>query len=243
MRRELKFIILGIIFIIFFAFIFHNIYQKKLFLYNEKILKEVKLAKEKEIRDRAQRIENLNSIKPIYQNVTEYQMYHCNKEGMLQGSYAKKACKMVNFIMVNNAYNDIKVDIGDLKKMGYDCDFDYKKAQLDFNYQQLLELRFNGKFITDLNHQYPDVEKIISNKKEYFTLKDAIDDGLPVMLWMVPKKDKTLKNGHLITVYKYKEQDGKLTYYFYDTFNKDLSRNLNEFMSRWKIAELFIFKK
>lgn len=243
MLREWKFILVGIIFVVFFALSINHINQMNIKKSNEKILIQEKLEKEKKAMEKAIRKDNLKKIKPIYQNVAEYELYHCNKNGLLQGSYAKKACKMVNFMMVNNAYNDMKVDISDLRKLGYDCDFDYKKAQLDFNYQNLLSLNFNGKFIKDMNYAFPNENDIISNNSYTFTLKDALDDGLPIMLWMVPNKDKGLKNGHLITVFEYKEKNGKIEYSFYDTFNRELKRDLGEFMQRWKIAEINILKK
>ncbi|MEG0686041.1 MAG: hypothetical protein RR425_02025, partial [Erysipelotrichales bacterium] len=71
---------------------------------------------------------------------------------------------------------------------------------------------------------------------------DALDNDIPVMIWMVPNKDQKLDKGHLITVYKYKIENGKTEYYFYDTFNKkEPSRKLSSFMERWKIAHLHIY--
>lgn len=198
------------------------------------------LQKEIEAKMLSQRINNLNNIEPIYQDVDEYNKYPCQGK-ILKGAYNKKACRMFNFIMFNNAYNDIKTDIDQLHDLGFDCDFDYVKAKDVFKYNQYLGLYYHDSLISDLNYHYPNTNHIIQNNKDNFTLLDALNDGVPIMLWMVPKKTGSIKDGHLIMVYKYDEKNHE--FYFYDTFNKQLSRELTDFLQRWVIAELHIYKK
>lgn len=241
-RLRKFFIFFSIIFIIVF---FHGAVdameknQAIKVLKNETIQKkQAEINRKKQNDLLVQRKNSLKNIEPIFQNVTAYDDYQC-QGALLKGSYAKKACKMFNFMMVNNAYNDIKTDINNLRELGYDCDFDYQKAKEDFKYQKYLGLEYHDNLIDDLNYQYPNKDNIVLNKKPTFTLNEALADGLPVMLWMVPANNGNIAKGHLITLYQYHKNH----YYFYDTFNKDLKRDFNEFIQRWKIAEVHIYKK
>ncbi|MDH6604236.1 hypothetical protein OKW23_001395 [Bacilli bacterium PM5-9] len=186
------------------------------------------------------------NIKFIYQNTEKYQKIKCDKNGdYLTSTFNVHGCMMTNFVMVNNSEKKKKANINSLLKNGYDCHFDYNKAVKDFGYSQYQLIDLKGKYTSDLSYKFENIERVVDNNKDTFTIKEyMLSNKMPLMVWMIPKKENKLNKGHLITIYKYEKIGKKEKYYFYDTYNKnEPSRDLNDFVKRWKIANIHALKK
>ena len=184
-------------------------------------------------------------IKPIYQKITEYDKLKCKGGLFKDKTISHKGCMMVNFVMFNNAQKEQQTSVEQLLEKGFDCQLDYQKAAAEFNYAnyQLIDLKDN--YTSNLNYEFANSAGVVTNGKATFSIKEYfLTNKLPLMIWVIPKGETKLDNGHLITIYKYEKDQTKEQYYFYDSFNKETpARDLNEFMTRWQFAQVHVFAK
>ncbi|MDL2211253.1 hypothetical protein LJB88_00030 [Erysipelotrichaceae bacterium OttesenSCG-928-M19] len=185
----------------------------------------------------------IDTIDYIYQKQKKYQRYDCPDDGaFLTDDFAIHGCMVFNFTMVNNAINNKQTSIKELYNNGYRCHFDYEKAKDEFGYSEYQKIDISNEFTNDINYEFENKDDIVKNGKKTFVLKDILQyNKTPIMVWLVPNNDTTLDEGHLVTIYKYEKQNQEEHFYFYDTFNqKTPSRDFNEFITRWKIAQLYL---
>lgn len=181
----------------------------------------------------------------IFQRTAKYQKYDCPDNGAyLKEDISSEGCQLINFMLVNNYISGTNESFKQLYQEGYRCHFDYqrasKKRNLVYQFHNLNAKEYTHK----LNYKFNNKDEYVNNKNSKFSIKDVLTyNQTPVMMWMVPKNENKLDNGHLVTVLKYEKKNDKENYYFYDSFNQQTPlRDLNEFSTRWKITQLHLIK-